>query len=157
MSGSDRGKRPPSEGGFLVAKAHQIGGRVFARMLKESSSAAINPAQGRILFALWKSGDMSVGELSKETALEPSTLTSMLDRLEAAGLLRREASKDDRRVVMIERTEACLALEEEYGEASTRMTELFYRGMGAEEIAAFEASLRKIVANLTEAEGDQMR
>ena len=154
MSGSAKRRGPPSEGGFLIAKAHQIGGRVFARMLKEEGGVAINPAQGRILFALWKAGDMSVSALSKETALEPSTLTSMLDRLEAAGLLRRAPSPEDRRVVVIERTDANRALEELYLQASERMTELFYAGMAAPEVAAFERSLRKVVANLTAAERD---
>ncbi len=152
MSEAREGAGPPSEGGFLVAKAHQIGGRVFARILKRTSLAAINPAQGRILFALWESGDMGATALSKATALEPSTLTSMLDRLEAAGLLRRSPSPEDRRVVLIERTEANRALESKYREASQKMTELFYRGLGESEIAAFERSLRKIVANLENAE-----
>jgi MarR family transcriptional regulator, organic hydroperoxide resistance regulator len=154
VSGSGSDGKPPSEGGFLIAKAHQIGGRVFARMLKEASGTVINPAQGRILFALWKAGAMSVGALSKETALEPSTLTSMIDRLEAAGLVRRVPSAGDRRVTVIERTEADRTLEVEYRSASERMTGLFYAGMGAAEIEAFEASLRKVVENLTRAEGE---
>jgi DNA-binding MarR family transcriptional regulator len=153
----NRRRGPPSEGGFLIAKAHQIGGRVFARMLKEEGGAAINPAQGRILFALWKAGDMSVSALSKETALEPSTLTSMLDRLEAAGLVRRAPSPQDRRVVVIERTDADRALEALYLEASERMTKVFYEGMAAPEIRAFEASLRKIVINLELAESPAKR
>jgi hypothetical protein len=45
----------PSEGGLLIAKVHQVGGRVFARLLRDEGSFPINPAQGRILFALWKS------------------------------------------------------------------------------------------------------
>jgi len=154
VSGSAKRRGPPSEGGFLIAKAHQIGGRVFARMLKEEGGVAINPAQGRILFALWKAGDMCASALSKETALEPSTLTSMLDRLEAAGLIRRAPSPEDRRVVVIERTDADRALEAVYLQASERMTELFYAGMAAPEIDAFERSLRKVVANLTAAEGE---
>ncbi len=94
-----RAKEPrrTSQGGYLVAKAHQIGGRIFARLLKETGGTDINPAQGRILFALWKSEGMSVTALPEETALEPSTLTSMLDRLEAAGFARRAPSPADRR------------------------------------------------------------
>jgi len=143
---------PPSEGGYLVAKAHQIGGRVFARLLKEGGGGSINPAQGRILFALWKSGGMSLTALGKETSLEPSTLTSMLDRLETAGYARRLPSPADRRAFFVECTEAGRALESEYGEASERMTAIYYGGMGAAEIAAFEAALRRIVSNLEAAE-----
>ena len=140
-------------GGFLLAKVHQVSSRVFARLLREEGGFPINPAQGRILFALWrKGGAIPVGELSKETALEPSTLTSMLDRLETAGLVRRSASPGDRRLVLVERTEADRALEAKYRALSARMTALYYEGMGAEEVAAFEGSLARILDNLTRAE-----
>ena len=146
-------RQPPSEGGFLLAKVHQVSGRVFARLLKEEGGISINPAQGRILFALWRvDGPLTIGELSRETALEPSTLTSMLDRLEGAGLVRRVASSEDRRVVTVERTDADRALEAKYREVSERMTRLFYGDMDGTQIAAFEGALDRILGNLFEAE-----
>ncbi len=155
-SARDAPRKTPSQGGYLLAKAHQIAGRVFARLLKESGGSAINPAQGRILFALWKAdGGLSMSALSAETALEPSTLTSMIDRLEAAGLVLRRAAPGDRRACVIECSAAGRKIEEDYGEASARMTKLFYAGMGAAEIEAFEACLRRIVGNLSEAERDR--
>jgi DNA-binding MarR family transcriptional regulator len=144
-----------TEGGYLLAKAHQISGRVFARLLRQTSGASINPAQGRILFALWKEGGISAKSLARETALEPSTLTSMLDRLEAAGFVRRVASTEDRRSLVVECTETGRALEKKYLAVSERMTALFYGDMKVEEIAFFEATLRRIVANLEEAEREQ--
>ncbi|MFX0170901.1 MAG: MarR family winged helix-turn-helix transcriptional regulator [Candidatus Hodarchaeota archaeon] len=72
-------------GGYLIAKIYQISGRIFAKKLKKYGITEINPAQGRILFALWRNNGLSIVELSKETALSKSTLTSMLDRLENIG------------------------------------------------------------------------
>jgi DNA-binding MarR family transcriptional regulator len=146
---------PPSEGGYLVAKAHQIGGRVFNRLLKEAGGGDINPSQGRILFALWGEKRMRIAELARETALEPSTLTSMLDRLETAGLATRSPSQDDRRALVVECTAAGRALMSRYYSASAKMTELFYGDMRAEEIAAFESTLKRIVRNLSRAEGQR--
>jgi DNA-binding MarR family transcriptional regulator len=144
---------PPSEGGLLLAKVHQISGRVFAKLLKREGGFPINPAQGRILFALWRSsGPLTMTALARETALEPSTLTSMLDRLEAAGLARRAASESDRRVVTVERTDADRALESKYRSVSERMTRIFYGDMSGEEIEAFERSLARILGNLEQAE-----
>jgi len=143
---------PPSEGGFLIAKAHQISGRVFNRLLKEAGGIPLNPSQGRILFALWRSKGMSAGELAKETALEPSTLTSMLDRLEAAGLVKRSPSLNDRRALLVECADEGRALMSRYGSVSEKMTALLYGDMGADEIAGFESSLKRIVSNLNEAE-----
>jgi MarR family transcriptional regulator, organic hydroperoxide resistance regulator len=139
-------------GGYLMAKAQQISQRVFNRLLKEAGGGEINSAQGRILFALWQKGGMSISALAKETALEPSTLTSMLDRLEAAGLLGREASPDDRRAFVVDCTARGRSLERKYAAVSKRMTELFYGDLRAGEIAAFETTLARIVGNLEEAE-----
>jgi len=141
-------------GGMLIAKVHQVSGRVFARLLRSQGVFPINPAQGRILFVLWRRGSVNVKELSRETALEPSTLTSMLDRLEKADLLRRVPSQRDRRVVLVERTETDRALERRYGEVSARMTALTYGDMKADEIAGFESTLERILANLEKAERD---
>jgi MarR family transcriptional regulator, organic hydroperoxide resistance regulator len=146
------GSRGASAGGYLMAKAQQIAGRVFNRLLKDAGGGDINSAQGRILFALWRGGGMSITALARETALEPSTLTSMLDRLEAAGFLRRAASPEDRRSYLVECSAEGRALEAKYAAVSRRMTELFYGGLGASDIAAFEATLSRIVDNLEAAE-----
>ncbi len=153
MSDAQQPKPLPSQGGFLVAKVHQVGGRVFARLLREAGGIDINPSQGRILFALWR-GDrgLSMGELAAETALESSTLTSMVDRLESAGFLVREPSPKDRRVWIISCSSEGRALKDKYAAVSQKMTEIYYEGMNADEAATFERSLEKILENLLKAE-----
>ena len=139
------------EGGFLIAKVHQLAGRIFARNLKLHNIDEINPAQGRILFALWKEDNISIQELAKMTSLEKSTLTSMLDRLEETGHLSRIPSKEDRRKILIKLTEKNKALHDVYVRVSEEMTELFYGGFASEEIDGFEGYLRRILHNLENA------
>ncbi|MFX1513442.1 MAG: MarR family winged helix-turn-helix transcriptional regulator, partial [Promethearchaeota archaeon] len=91
--------REQRAGGYLIAKIHQITGRIFSKMLKDNEISDINPAQGRILFALWRKDGLSIIELAKVTALSKSTLTPMLDRLEKIGHLKRVPSKEDRRKI----------------------------------------------------------
>ena len=93
------------EGGFLIAKIHQLSGRIFAKKLKRYQINQINPAQGRILFSLWQKDNISINELANKTALGNSTLTSMLDRLERSGYIKRVPSRKDRRKILIQRTE----------------------------------------------------
>ncbi|MCJ7623081.1 MAG: MarR family transcriptional regulator [Anaerolineaceae bacterium] len=137
-----------SGGGFLIAKIHHLGGRVFARILKKHDIQEINPAQGRIMFALWRNDDISINQLAKETALGKSTLTSMLDRLEQAGFVTRVPSQEDRRKTLIRRTEKDKAWQDVYVRASQDMADIFYEGFSGDEINVFEEYLERILDNL---------
>jgi DNA-binding MarR family transcriptional regulator len=136
------------EGGQLIARVHQVSGRVFSKLLRERGIHELNPAQGRIMFALWQEDRVPIASLAERTSLGKSTLTLMLDRLEASGLVRRVRSPSDRRAVLIERTAKDRALQKRYDEVSRRMTELFYAGLESAEIDAFEATLRRVLGNV---------
>jgi DNA-binding MarR family transcriptional regulator len=135
------------QGGFLIAQIHQLAGRIFAKKLRECR-VEINPAQGRIMFVLWRNDGIPISELAKETSLGKSTLTSMLDRLEESGYVTRVRSQEDRREVLIKRTERDESWQEVYVQVSREMSELFYAGFSEGEIDGFEESLRRILDNL---------
>jgi DNA-binding MarR family transcriptional regulator len=139
------------QAGFLMAKIRQVGERVFLRRLK-GSQIEINPAQGRIMFALWQKDKVSIQELARKTQLSKSTLTSMLDRLEAMGYVRRQRSETDRRRIIIHRTQKDKSTEKQYAKLSERMTEIWYRGFTEAEADQFEAALERILNNLIEFE-----
>jgi len=138
------------EGGFLIAKIHQITNRIFKQMLKEYGIKELNPGQGRILFALWQNDNISIRELSLKTQLTKSTLTTMLDRLENAGFLKRKKGKD-RRIIKVKLSEKSKNLQKKYLEVSKKMTEVFYGTLTEEEIDEFEDYLRRILDNLIKA------
>ena len=135
------------QGGFLIAKIHQLSGRILSRKLRQYG-IAINPAQGRIMFVLWHNDGIPIVELAKKTSLGKSTLTSMLDRLESSGYVTRVPCADDRRAVLVKRTEKDKAFEKIYVALSQDMTKLFYSGFRKKEIDQFEAYLSRIFDNL---------
>ena len=139
------------QGGFLVSKIHHLSGRIFARLLKEYE-IEINPAQGRILFVLWRGDGIPIRELAKRTSLGKSTLTSMLDRLEEGHIVR-ERSEADRRVILVKRTAKDRAAQAAYERVSMAMTEVYYRGLSPGEIDRFERLLERILDNLITVEG----
>ena len=53
--------------------------------------------EGHLLAYLLVYSPASVGELSRMTGLKPSTMTSILDRMEERGFLERNPNPDDRR------------------------------------------------------------
>lgn len=137
-----------SSGGFLISKVKQVQGRVFEKLLTEHGVDAFNGAQGRILFVLWGEDGISISDLSEKTGLAKTTLTSMLDRLEASGHIRREPDPADRRRVFIHLTDAARALQTDYDTVSARMNLLFYSGFTDSEIITFENALTRILQNL---------
>ena len=138
------------EGGFLIAKIHQVSGRIFARILRKHGIEQINPAQGRILFALWKEDEIPINELAKKTRLSKSTLTSMLDRLEKAGHIARVRQEKDRRTILLKLTEKDKNLQKVYSKVSDEMMNIFYKEFSQEEIDEFEGYLKRILTNLTQ-------
>lgn len=138
----------PSQGGFLISKIHHLSGRILARKMKEHALDEINPAQGRILFVLWQEDNIPIQKLARKTSLGKSTLTSMLDRLEQAGFVKRAAAEHDRRQSLIARTDKDRHYQAEYNLVSQEMTDLFYKGFRPDEIEAFEGYLERILTNL---------
>ncbi len=131
-----------------MAKIRQVGGRIAERILREYE-IEITSAQGRIMFALWQQDGISMNELTRKTQLGKSTLTSMIDRLENMGYVKRQRSGKDRRRILIRRTEKDKALESKYVEVSQEMTGLYYKGFAKSEIDRFENDLKRILNNLT--------
>jgi DNA-binding MarR family transcriptional regulator len=134
--------------GFLIAKIHQLGGRIFAKKLKQYQLNEINPAQGRILFPLWQKDEISIYELSKATLLGKSTLTTMLKRLEDEGHIQRIPSEKDRRKTLIKLTKKNQKIQEKYVQVSSEMNDLFYYGLTEQEKDEFDRYLERILKNL---------
>lgn len=141
-----------TEGGFLISQIKQIGGRIFDKILNNEGIDAFNGAQGKILYSLWENDGISSAQLAALTGLAPTTLTSMLDRMEASGLLVKAATAKDRRKLSIVLTPYARSLKEQFDSVSEKTNQVFYRGFTDTEIQDFEDKLRRIVKNLSEEE-----
>ena len=64
------------------------------------------------MMVLWEEDGLTVGEISSRLLTDPGSLTPLLKRLEAEGLLSRTRSREDERVVVVELTAAGRALQE---------------------------------------------
>ncbi|MBO1538677.1 MarR family transcriptional regulator [Pseudomonas sp. OA65] len=64
------------------------------------------------MMVLWEQDGLTVGEISTRLLTDPGSLTPLLKRLEAEGLLSRTRSREDERVVIVELTEQGRALRE---------------------------------------------
>ena len=137
-------------GGFLITRIKQVGGRVFDRILSQKKIDVFNGAQGRILYVLWQDDGIPISELSRQTGLATTTLTSMLDRMETADLIYRDRGDKDRRKIRIFLTEKAKGLEEDYNAVSEEMSSIYYKGFSDQEIEQLESYLERILINVEE-------
>lgn len=136
------------QGGFLISRLNKVGGRIFERILAAQNIDAFNGPQGRILYVLWQQDGIPIREISEKTGLAVTSLTSMLGRMEAAGLLRRTDAPGDRRKIMIELTDKAKALRPDYDLVSEKMGEILYAGFSEAEITESEQYLTRMMRNL---------
>ena len=137
-------------GGFLITRIKQVGGRVFDRILSQKKIDVFNGAQGRILYVLWQDDGIPISELSRQTGLATTTLTTMLDRMETADLIYRDRGDKDRRKIRIFLTEKAKGLEEDYNAVSEEMSSIYYKGFSDQEIEQMESYLERVLKNVEE-------
>lgn len=68
-----------------------------------------------VLNVLWQEDEQTVGHIGEKLALESSTLTPLLKRLERAGLVRRTRNPDNERQVVVALTDQGRALKSKAG------------------------------------------
>ena len=135
-------------GGFLVTKIKQLGDRTFERILSKKGIDAFNGAQGRILYALWQEDGVSIKTVSKKCGLAITSLTTMLERMEKSGLIRREQDQQDKRKTRLYLTEKSRSLKDDYDDVSAGMGRIYYKGFSEDEIIQFESYLERVQKNL---------
>jgi MarR family transcriptional regulator, organic hydroperoxide resistance regulator len=97
-----------------------------------------------VMLALWQYGSLSVKELSGLLQLDPGTLSPLLKRLEAAGLLRRERDARDQRNLALSLTEKGQALRAEAEKIPAGIVERL--GMSTEELVSLHSALSGVIA-----------
>jgi DNA-binding MarR family transcriptional regulator len=90
---------------YMTFKKMQINFSNFAEQM------GLDAAPLSALIKLWRQDGLTITELGDKLFLKASTITSLVDRMERDGLVRRERNQDDRRVVKIFLTKKATDLE----------------------------------------------
>ncbi len=121
--------------------------RVYKPMLDR---IGITYPQYLVLHALWDEDGRTIGRIAERLSLESSTITPLVKRLEAGGLVRRTRDAKDERQVRVALTEAGQALRSEgmcLAEAVFAKT-----GLGAEEVRALTRQVQRLQRALSGSE-----
>ena len=100
-----------------------------------------------VMLALWERSPLTVREIGRLLSLEPATLSPLLKRLEAAGLIRRDRHPDDERALAITLTPRGRQLREQALDVPPQIVERL--GVRVEDLQALHASLTRIIAATT--------
>ena len=92
----------------LYAAARHVTG-LYTPVLKP---LGLTYTQYIVFLVLWEKDGQPVGEIGEKLLLDNGTLSPLLKKMEQAGYVRRERSREDERVVVITLTEAGRALQE---------------------------------------------
>jgi DNA-binding MarR family transcriptional regulator len=104
------------------------------------------------MLALWDRDEVSVKELCAALQLDYGTLTPLLKRLEANGLLRRERRPDDERAVRLTLTDQGAALRERALASPALIGDAM--GLEPEEFDRTRTALRRLTANVAARSGE---
>ncbi|HEX2075554.1 MAG TPA: MarR family transcriptional regulator [Geodermatophilus sp.] len=97
-----------------------------------------------VMLALWQHGPLSVKRLSGLLQLDPGTLSPLVKRLEAAGLVRRDRDPRDERNLAIALTEKGRALRAEAEKIPAGIVERL--GMDLSELTALHEALTRVIS-----------
>lgn len=129
--------------GFLARRVHQIHVSLFAELC---APFGVTPVQYSLLCALADREEADQTTLSRLVALDRTTTTGALKRLEARGLVRRGTSPTDRRSQSCSLTEEGRALLAQMEGAARQAHTATVDMLSAEERALLIAAMKKIVA-----------
>ena len=98
------------------------------------------------MMVLWERGSVTVSRLGECLYLDSGTLTPVLKTLEAKGLVVRKRSAEDERSVIVEATEAGMALREQAVTVPPRMGACV--NLSQEDAAELYRILHKLIGNI---------
>ncbi|MFJ6432901.1 MarR family winged helix-turn-helix transcriptional regulator [Streptomyces sp. NPDC091416] len=145
-------RQDPPEAGYLrldqqicfsLNAASRAFGSVYRVLLKD---LGLTYPQYLVMLVLWEHGELPVKALGQHLRLDSGTLSPLLKRLEAAGLVRRERSARDERSVQVRLTDEGSALRERALLVPRRIAAA--TGFGLDEISELRDRLDRLTSAL---------
>jgi DNA-binding MarR family transcriptional regulator len=85
----------------FLSPLHKASRQISLYLEAHTRELGVSPMEGHVLTYLGSYAPTPIGELVRVFGIKQSTFTSVLDRLEEAGLVHREINREDRRSFLI--------------------------------------------------------
>ncbi len=130
----------------FLSPLHKASRQISVYLEERTRALGVSPGEGHLLSYLRTYAPAPVGELVRVFGLKQSTLTSTLDRLEAAGLIRREVNPGDRRSLLIRLSPAGHTLTARLNRCLTGLEREIRAHVTAADVAGFAAVMGAVEA-----------
>ena len=132
---------------FITGKASTAIARRLQKNFKQNG-IDITIEQWSVLYHLWKEDGMSQQQLCDATFRDKPSITRLVDNLEKLKLVKRVASKDDRRINMIYLTPEALELQVKTMEVANQTLNEALAGVTNGQIEIAKEVLQQVYENL---------
>jgi DNA-binding MarR family transcriptional regulator len=130
--------------GFLIKRVRMA---LSSSIDREMASSDISHDQWSVLILMSSGRGDTAAELSREAGVDTGSMTRMIDRLEAKGLVIRTRSADDRRVVRLALTPAGRSLCDRMPDVMVRVLNRHLAGFSGAELEQLKNFLRRMLSN----------
>ena len=123
-------------------------GRVMRRVYEHYDSRLspfnLTTPQYMVFNALWMGDGITIGELGQRVALDGSTITGILDRMEKSGYVERRPNVEDRRSALVYLTEKAREVGPRIIRFADELDSVMRKNFSAQDMAVFERVLREL-------------
>lgn len=137
--------------GFLVA---QLAKKMTAEFNSLLAEHGLTTTQWGVLACLWREDGLTQREISRRTGIDAATLTEMLKRMAARGLVRRERDPDNNRYQRVYLVTHDAELRDTISSLAAGVNEHAFTGFTASDRARLITLIGRALANLDTTEGD---
>jgi MarR family transcriptional regulator, organic hydroperoxide resistance regulator len=114
-----------------------------------TEQADLSRGQAMVLCTVATANGMTQSDIASQLSVQGATVTTMLQKMEGAGLVTRRRDPDDNRLVHVYLTEAGFQKERAINAQFGSMQDLVFKGMSQEERALLRRWLQQIIANIS--------
>jgi DNA-binding MarR family transcriptional regulator len=133
---------------YFISKTKKKMNKFIETKLKESGIDDLVPSYGNIMTVLYDhNGSLSMKDIGNLLGKEKSTITTLVNKLEKLGYIKKVKSTEDRRSTYVQLTEKGKLVEHNFGDISKSVHDTAYRNFTKEEKIELLRLLKKLNQN----------
>lgn len=131
----------------LISRIRESSSKFITQKLEENGIKGVVPSHGDIMAVLFNVEKCTMKDLAQKIKRTKATLTVLVDKLVALGLIEREKSSEDSRVTYIKLTQKGTEFKPIFEKISKELNSTVYNGFSENEAGIMESLLERVSKN----------